>query len=111
MDMTAEMSITEDNTEIPFTDNPPSTYFTYTVLGWTSATPIESDVTGKGQLTIQGTGFRSMGFLYEAVFSAGPYRATSTCQTFCPALTCFVLKCRIPGALADLALTLEFGGV
>ena len=111
MDMTAEMSITENDTEIPFTDNPRSTYFTYTVSGWTSATPIQSDVTGGELLTIQGTGFRSKGFLHEVVFSAGPYRATSTCQTFCPALMCFALKCRIPGALADLSHTLELGGV
>ena len=111
MDMTAEMSITEDNNQIPFTENQRSAYFTYTALGWTSATPIQSDVTGGKLLTIQGTGFKSTGFLYDAVFSAGPYRATSICQTSCPALTCFTLKCRIPSALADLSLSLEFCGV
>lgn len=90
----AVISVTADGTTIPFVGgNPTQTIFTYSVTGWTSATPIQSYTSAGAMLTIAGTGFSNRGWVYEAKFSAGPFQAASICS----AASLFVLKCPIPG--------------
>ena len=93
----AVISVTADGIAIPFEGgNPSKTIFTYSVTGWTSATPLQSYTSAGAILTIAGTGFGSRGWVYEAKFSAGPFQATSGCSV----ASLYVIKCPIPGAFA-----------
>jgi len=94
MEMQATISISANNFTIPFQgSNPTQTHFTYSTTGWSSSTPLQSYTTGGVLLTVAGTGFASNGWIYEAIFSAGTFRASSKCIIS----SLFALKCPVPG--------------